>query len=223
MCAYVRPYYSVTHSEVICNKSCTVNVFVLAFFSACAGQFLPALQSTVLKQLTQAQTQANAHAMMNTPNRVDGQGQRLNGSSSGRKQRPPPASPPDERIKSESTEVEELSMSLSVSEGDDYSDSVSSIGGDHFFDQTISVSLNNSFSENSGGGKRSNGSSRNKRFMMLAGTGGGPVSGGTRGGGSSRHLMLNKYKAEIYMLQNQLEEAQAVDKIMLQDRIHEYQ
>jgi hypothetical protein len=36
-------------------------------------------------------------------------------------------------------------------------------------------------------------------------------------------MALNKYKTEIAMLQNQLEDAQAVDKSMLQARIREYQ
>ena len=194
----------------------------------------------MLKQLNQAQaqTQAQAHAQapaVSTPSRKVQSQDQGGASSGGRKQRAtPPASSsssPDERNKSESTEIEEVS--LSVSEGDDYSDSVSSIGGDHFFDQTISVSLNNSFSDTSEGRKTANSSSsRNKRLLMMAanggGGGGGSVGGGiaargVRGSGGSRHLVLNKYKAEIYVLQNQLEDAQALDKTMLQDRIREYQ
>lgn len=134
---------------------------------------------------------------------------------------------PDERNKSESTEIEEVS--LSVSEGDDFSDSVSSIGGDRgfdqSFDQTISVSLNNSFGENSVGQKIPS-RSRNRRMMMMAGSGPRDGVGGARGvagGTSHRHMALNKYKTEIAMLQNQLEDAQAVDKSMLQARIREYQ
>jgi hypothetical protein len=184
-----------------------------------SGHFLPELQSTVLKQLTMMQA--------GTPPRSSpGKEERLHL----RSRNPPPS---EERNKSEATEIEE---SLSVSEGDDYSDSVSSIGGDRgfdqSFDQTISVSLNNSFSENSTGKQTTSSRSRNTRLMMLAGgRGGGSVGGGYGHGNghghgrssSGRSLALNKYKTEIALLQSRLEDAQALDKTMLQGRIREYQ
>ena len=143
-----------------------------------------------MKQLTQAVSTPRSH----------------DGNSSQSKVLHPSFASPDDKNKSEATENEEVS--LSVSEGDDFSDSVSSIGGDRVFDQsfdqTISVSIHSDSSV-----KQMRG--RNKRHMMMG-----------AGGGNNRHTLLNKYKTQIYVLQNQLAEAEAHDKTILQERLREY-